>query len=264
MIRLLKEKDRQKVLDYVTKEPAFNLFIIGDIENYGFDSDFQQLWGAFENNKLSAIMLRYHENYLLYSDKDNYDFSELLKIYYNDKSKTKMISGKEVIINNVTNEINYIKKMDDFFCELKDSDKLTTNFKYQVQSARIEDAEEIYHLLSNIEEFDSLPRSVERIKKKISEGISKLYYIRLNGEIVTVVQTTADNKYSTMVVGVATKKEYRGQGLMSECLSKLCMDVLNDGKTLCLFYDNPKAGRIYHRLGFKTIGKWSMLIEKSE
>jgi predicted GNAT family acetyltransferase len=30
-------------------------------------------------------------------------------------------------------------------------------------------------------------------------------------------------------------------------------------KYLCLFYDNPKAGNIYKRLGFKDVDKWVML-----
>ncbi len=65
-----------------------------------------------------------------------------------------------------------------------------------------------------------------------------------------------------MVVGVATLKEYRGGGLMSKCLSKLCVDVMSEGKMLCLFYDNPKAGSIYHKLGFKTIDNWMMITER--
>lgn len=80
----------------------------------------------------------------------------------------------------------------------------------------------------------------------------------------TVAQTTAENSKSAMVVGVATRKDCRGKGLMSQCLSKLCRDVLAEGKSLCLFYDNPKAGRVYHKLGFVSIDKWAMLIEEKE
>ncbi len=49
---------------------------------------------------------------------------------------------------------------------------------------------------------------------------------------------------------------------MGKCLSKLCSDLLKRNKTLCLFYDNPKAGRVYRRIGFKEIGIWTMLVEK--
>jgi hypothetical protein len=34
--------------------------------------------------------------------------------------------------------------------------------------------------------------------------------------------------------------------------------VLDEGKTLCLFYNTPEEGRIYKRLGFKDIGMWTM------
>jgi len=34
--------------------------------------------------------------------------------------------------------------------------------------------------------------------------------------------------------------------------------VLQEGKVLCLFYDNPEAGKIYKRLGYVDIGKWAV------
>lgn len=65
MIRKLKESDRQISLNFLSEEPAINLFIIGDIENNGFDEDFQELWGSFnENNDLVGILLRYHESFV--------------------------------------------------------------------------------------------------------------------------------------------------------------------------------------------------------
>lgn len=41
-------------------------------------------------------------------------------------------------------------------------------------------------------------------------------------------------------------------------MTKLCHELLAEGKMLCLFYDNPEAGSIYKRLGFEDIGKWMM------
>jgi len=43
MIRKLIESDRKATLDFLSDEPAINLFIIGDIENFGFDEGFQQI-----------------------------------------------------------------------------------------------------------------------------------------------------------------------------------------------------------------------------
>ncbi|MGP4075489.1 GNAT family N-acetyltransferase [Halobacillus sp. K22] len=63
---------------------------------------------------------------------------------------------------------------------------------------------------------------------------------------------------SAMVVGVCTHPEHKNQGYASVCMTKLCQELLAEGKMLCLFYDNPEAGSIYKRLGFEDIGKWMM------
>ena len=50
MIRQLTEGDRIKTLAFLSKNPGLNLFQIGDIENFGFDSDIQTVWGSFNEN----------------------------------------------------------------------------------------------------------------------------------------------------------------------------------------------------------------------
>ncbi len=47
MIRKLNESDRQLILGYLSDEPAINLFMIGDIESFGFAEDFQEVWADF-------------------------------------------------------------------------------------------------------------------------------------------------------------------------------------------------------------------------
>ena len=38
-MKKLMESDRARILDYVGHEPEVNVFFIGDIENFGVDSD---------------------------------------------------------------------------------------------------------------------------------------------------------------------------------------------------------------------------------
>lgn len=47
-IRKLTVEDNETVLNLLNKEKECNLFILGDIENHGYDKDFQDLWGEFE------------------------------------------------------------------------------------------------------------------------------------------------------------------------------------------------------------------------
>lgn len=44
MIRKLTKKDHEQVFSFLKEEVALNLFIIGDIEAFGYETDFQELW----------------------------------------------------------------------------------------------------------------------------------------------------------------------------------------------------------------------------
>ena len=73
MFRKLNENDYTKTMDFLGKDPGLNLFQIGDIENYGFDSEIQTVWGSFnENEELTGVLLRYRDNYIPYfKDEDS-------------------------------------------------------------------------------------------------------------------------------------------------------------------------------------------------
>ena len=79
-------------------------------------------------------------------------------------------------------------------------------------------------------------------------------------KLVSLASTSAPSEISAMVVGVASEASFRNRGLASAAVSKLVKDELSSGKRyLCLFYDNPSAGRIYKKIGFKEDGLYAML-----
>lgn len=263
MVRKLTEQDRNRTLEFLSEEPAINLFVIGDIESFGFDKDFQELWGSFnETSQMNGVLLRYNENFIPYYKDGNFDTTEFVKII-NEYKERKMITGKKSVVDNFEDVIKEANKKSSYFCELRNGD-LLKGAGNDIKIANVDDAERVYNLLEEIEEFQMTDtNSVERIQRVLKTKVGRIYYIENEKkEMITVAQTTAENSKSAMVVGIATKKGYRKKGYMSRCLSKLCMDVLQDGKTLCLFYDNPEAGSVYHRLGFRSIDNWKMIIEK--
>ena len=48
MILKIDEKYHKKVVDYLSKEPEFNLFIVGDIERFGYDNSFFSVWADID------------------------------------------------------------------------------------------------------------------------------------------------------------------------------------------------------------------------
>jgi len=265
MIIKLNEKHRSIVMDYCLLEPNINLFIIGDIENFGFNTEFQEVWMQTIQDKLVGIILRYHDNFIIYSKDLDLKVEEIIDLLENKNAK--IISGKLSVINLVYPFLkDSFSKRDMYFCELTDTPKLLEDTS-EVLIANEEDAMEIAKTYEKINEFNGMysgdienryNQILSRIKTK--EGIHM--FIKKDGEIISHGNTTAETSVSGMVGGILTLHDHRNKGLASKIVSSLCKNLSSRGKSACLFFDNPEAGKIYHRLGFKDIDKWVMLGRK--
>lgn len=264
MIRKLFENDRDLALEFLMEESTFNLFIIGDIINTGFGESYMDLWGEFdEYNEIVSLLLRYYNNFIPYY-KDSYRGSlHCYKKIISGSEGKKLILGKSEIVDCFTDVLDKYKLKKEYLCELKDSEKLLTNYGVtMIKKATLHDVDRISDFIDTIDEFGQTGENRDMLENNINKDSGRVYYIEdENGNIISCAATSAESKYAAMIVSVATDKNHRKQGLASKCVSKLCIDTFQDCAKMCLFYDNPEAGSIYHRLGFNTIGNWSMVIE---
>ena len=265
MIRKLTEKDQVKVLKYLYQEPSLNIFIIGDIELFGFNVDFQDIFAEFDElGQYLSVVLRYKENILYYSHElyFNEDWVELINRY-----KYEFVSGRKSLIDIIKPYFPKFKSKEMYFSEVNVFDNsLSIDNELVEDMKNEEDAELIFDLLKRIDEFDGMKNQEKDdfIKTKmLSIDHSKTYLIKENGICASTATTVADTKKSAMIVAVATHFDYRKKGYASKIMIKLIHEYLvNQKKSLCLFYDNPSAGKIYHRLGFVDKDMWVMLVEK--
>ncbi|MBA2176529.1 GNAT family N-acetyltransferase [Halobacillus locisalis] len=260
MIRLLNEADDQACQRLLLQKPAENLFIIGDIENFGYDTDFQRVWGYFDEAlELTAVLLKYRSNYICYAD-GPFDAEGFGKII-NQDPEFRELSGLESMTSEIIPYIEHPKKHSRTLYYAK-CEKLEP-FSYsdkdcEVKLATLSDVPLIADLHNQISEFEESENREDSIRSGMENQSARTYYIKRGNQLVSSASTTAENSVSAMVVGVCTHPNYEQQGYASLCMNQLCKDLLTEGKTLCLFYDNPSAGRIYKRLGFEDIGHWMM------
>jgi len=261
MIRKLTNQDYDQCYQFVSTKPAENLFIIGDIEAFGFDEEFQSLWGEFdENGRLKAVLLKYYENYIPYasSDFDAKGFANII----NEDPQFEMLSGIEEITSKIEPYINrpLQHKRNLFYAKLDTMNYLDLSIDFsEVKIADFDDIPRIADLYTKTPEFTRDGASYkESLQRSMEKGVARTYYIERDGTMVSSASTAAENSQSAMIVGVCTLSEYKRKGLATKCMTKLCYDLLTTGRSLCLFYDNPEAGNIYKRIGFQDIGKWMM------
>lgn len=263
MIKKLTQQDNEKLMEYLKEEKSFNLFIIGDVENFGYNKDFQEVYAEIDKSgNIIGVLLRYYHYYVAYS-KGDFDVDGFVQIIKKDKD-FEVLSGKKKIIEKFADKINFGNKRELYFAELTDDKLLEDIDLSMVRKAKMEDVELIFELREQIEEFDITPSSRETFKQAIETGTGRTFFIEKDNKAVACASTTAENSLSAMVVGVCTLSQYRKMGFATKCMTVLCKEVLEEGKELCLFYDNPEAGKIYKRIGFKDIGKWSMYLAKKK
>lgn len=258
IIRKLTQNDHDQVISYLSEEPSINLFIIGDLEVFGYDSDFQEIWAEYnEQGDIKAVLLRFYQSFIPYA-KGEFNVAEFVSIIASYPQPI-FLSGKTDIVEKFEafKELQLGMKQETFFAECKSSEFLE-EINMDIKKASIDDIDQILSLRRTIDEFRLSENAAEMLGTSMKSNTARTYFTEENGKMTACVSTTAENSISAMIVGVCTRKEYRRKGLATGIMQKLFQDVLNEGKILCLFYDNPEAGRIYKRLGFKDIGKWTM------
>jgi predicted GNAT family acetyltransferase len=248
----------EKVMSYLSEEPALNLFIIADIENFGYETDSQEIWADVDDaGDIQGILLRYMGNYLPYAKGciNAKGFSEII----NKDTTYEMISGKKEITEQFYPYIKFERTKETFFAELKEARSLKKNSsRANIQKAEIHDVDSLMELKSQIKEFTIRQTARQSLEQALKTKTGRTYFMKENDIIVSCASTTAENSLSAMIVGVCSHPDKRNLGLATRCMEALCYDVLSEGKAICVFYDNPKAGSIYKRLGFKDIGFWTM------
>lgn len=256
MIRLATKRDEADIMAYVSEYPAENLFLIGDIETFGFDSPIQTIWMDEQEGRLEGVYLRYKNNFVAYSRDLRVDPQAIATLIREQGLQNlNMLDRLGSFVNPYLEADYHLEQC--YYCVLKKPQQL------QASDGRVElldkDGIPAYaEALSQIEEF-SQPYDVvcQSAKEKIEKGTA-ITVIWQDGKIAASAATAVESEQAGMIVSVFTGKPYRNQGYASAAVSELCRLLLQKGKTACLFYDNPAAGRIYHRLGFETIDQWDL------
>ncbi len=163
MIRQLTEQDNEACQALIQTRPAENLFIIGDIEAYGYDQSFQKLWGDFDElGNLRAVLLKYEKNYLPFAlgDFDAKGFAEIMSA----DPEFSMLSGLEHLTGAVEPFItkDRIVKRKLYYAKLTSREHLNLEKMKNVKTLEPDEISRLKELLETIPEFHDKPFNLEK------------------------------------------------------------------------------------------------------
>ncbi len=252
MITRCSEKNRKDILDYVYQDSIMNLFIIGDIETFGFDDQNQTVFIDKELNEIKTVYLVYRTNLVIGSLSKTVDqaFVEKLIVEYDLTD----INGDLEIISQLN--------LEDFNLEV-------------CKIASLSEMNPVANNQAQLLEENDIPKFVEATKlvfdreidleKTIGDfraGTEHFYGCKVDGKLVSGARSSAESQKAAMIIGVYTLEEYRRNGYGFATVARLCQDFIDQNKSVCLFFSNPDAAKMYHKLGFVDYGDYGLMRRK--
>lgn len=261
LIKCTKEH-QEALLAFLNQEPELNLFSIGDIEMFGFDSHDQDVWAYLDgNHQITGVLLRYKNNVIPTHSADFSGFSDFVACI-KEITMLRYLSGRQEILDLYADVFPELHKEVTFFAECKELRVKPLQMNV-VKDLTLRDIPG--YLALQKAAFKKTVQTMEDLAEGIENETITVKIIKNQlGEIVSGGQIAVESQHSGMIVGVATLESERSSGYGSAIVASLVEHCIKQQKSACLFFSNPAAGRIYHRLGFTDLDRWIMLGEQPE
>ena len=261
MYRLAKKEDASRILIYLEQDLKNCLYSYIDLKKFGIENPNLTVYFD-ESDSICCTALKYYEGLQLFDADGKMDV----------EATAELIKGLNSHI--VSSTVDVIEKL---YPLLKDTYEMEQGYVTEMLSMRLcEISEEVRP--AEPSEYDEIARLIcsdegvgghyepEELKNqlltRLGEGMGRNYIIKRDGEIIHHAATYAELDNLAVISGVITREDWRGKGIGTLAVRKLCHDLLQEGKKPCLFYYTKQAEGFYKKIGFEEGTGWAKLVLK--
>ena len=248
--------------EYIGRNYPECLYLYLDFKKYGFGVDYVNIWIQLKDERITAVILKYHTGMHVYSRSDEYYVSEIVDLI--KETLPDQICGRRDIIESIIAD----EKMADYDVEfgyIGICSKVEDDKRYNVVKAETDDFKKIVELLYQDEgigasyDFDELSN---QMLQRNQQGFVRNFVIKDAGKVVCHVCTGAEQGDIAIISGVVTDSVARGKGLASCLLSHTCRQLILEGKEVYSVYYTIPATKLHHSVGFKNYCNFGKLFLK--
>lgn len=260
MIRALAEADRLAAMALLELGRRHNLYMLGNLEKYGFNAPFCQFWGDFvgagdEAGALRGVLNRYMTGWSVFGVAGA-DWAGLAAVMDAHPVAGERLQdnpgGVESFLPYLTRyEAQRVSEEELMELAAEDFRPAPAVSGWNVRRADLADLDELAAFYADAGQMTRSRAGVEQPLRHTRVWVG-------TGEagICTAALTNAEAGGLAMIGGVYTEPTQRGKGLGQAVCSALCAELIGEGVTPILYWDMPAAGAIYRKLGFRKVGVW--------
>lgn len=258
MIRRISERERRAAVQLLSGSPLYNLYMLSNLEQIGFDAEFCEFWGDFaddDRQTLRGLLNRYMTGWSVYGSADT-DWDALASVVDECPIAATRLQdnpgGAESLLPYIRRySVHEIAEEEMMALRAADFRPIENPRGYTIRRATLDDVD-------GLAEFYATAGSMSRSRAGVERPLRNLrvWIATGNGDMRAAALTNAEIESAAMVGGVYTEPASRNLGLGRAVCSALCAELLRAGKQPVLYWKEPAAGVIYRGLGFRPIGVW--------
>ncbi|MBC8535668.1 GNAT family N-acetyltransferase [Feifania hominis] len=214
------------------------------------------VWIQQSDETVTAVILKTNRHYYLKAE-PGADTAELAAFLNFTAGKEELI-GERASIMRVLDGLADVAKVDAYhFASMQSVLSLSDSSDGVTRARDIIAYRKVYALLSEVAVFDAITFEEFYMERRGADhkATGRTYCYEVDGEVISTASAVCETERMAMLSGVATREEFRGRGLARQTVSKLCRDLLNEGKTPFIAYNNPIAEQLYQSIGFTKVGE---------
>ena len=256
-----KEQDVEKLLAYFEQDLKNCLYSYIDLKKFGIENPNLTVYFD-ESEGICCTALKYYEGLQLFDANGKMDAGKTAKLI------------KDLNSHIVSSTIDVIEKI---YPLLKDTYEMEQGYVTEMLSMpECEISEDVRP--AEVGEYDEIAKLIcsdegvgghyepEELKNqlitRLGEDMGRNYILKRDGEIIHHAATYAELDNLAVISGVITREDWRGKGVGTLAVRKLCHDLLQEGKKPCLFYYTKQAEEFYKKIGFEEGTGWAKLVLK--
>jgi len=259
MYQLADESNINELLSYFEQDLKNCLYSYIDLKKYGISNEDLKIYYYKENGKIAAVATSYYNGLQLFHYDSDFPVNLTAELIH--QLKPSIVSSTTPVIDLLSESFQEEYLVEKGFVTSL-SHVLHPYKGTHVVRATYGDLDEIAELICSDEGLGghyTVFQLREQLLTRMEEDFGRNYIIRENGKIVCHAATYAEVDNLAVISGVITHPDYRGRGMALDLVTKLCEDLLSEGKQPHLFYYTKDSERLYQKIGFDSPGNWGKL-----
>lgn len=249
------EQHRAELTQYLSQNIHFNIFILSDIQQYGFSNPNQQVFMLpGSDGCIQGVCLRYYRNLLLTGKLPPPD-----ALHSWVATGVHTIMGEADLIQQVGACLGDVGVYQEKRLLAQEKEWKGRGEVLPVRMASVQDIDRIHAFLMTIPGFQQLYGEKEMIYNRIVSGEGTHLYYEKDGKIIAHVNSAAATSQACMLGGLAVAPAYQARGLGTAMVSALCQRMVQQNRQIHVFTDCTSEYSLFDVLGFREIGKWGVI-----